>query len=408
MIQKKNQAARIADIEVASELLSEIGTVRSTSPTSKMTKIEERQEGGNGGKVEEIVIETHHPQVIDQDVENFTTRLDTLICHFRNESLKEFLTVKRNILHEQIVTIDNEKKRSNALISTKQDEIQHLSEKLNELQKNYSKSESQKEALGLMLGTIKVQSIALKLKVKSFTSWFSYHKSQQHKKKTEKLLERIHRRAIINFVFVPWKNNWKKFSLGKMQKKFNEKLEVEKAEIAMHFNKEIEMLNRRLAEAEKKIEFEEESKTAIQENLKKAFMRGVCAMNFEAMNILNPAGEIINNQVGGKIDFFDSPSVKNETRVEVRRSPEKVNEDLAEISVNLPAESKELKWKAAPVFGRPQTAQVLSEPLISSNLPIVSGTGQSEGKVIVINNPKSGEAKITGKVPLRSAVTKKK
>lgn len=24
------------------------------------------------------------------------------------------------------------------------------------------------------------------------------------------------------------------------------------------------------------------------ENLKKAFMRGVCALNFEAMNILNP------------------------------------------------------------------------------------------------------------------------
>ena len=26
----------------------------------------------------------------------------------------------------------------------------------------------------------------------------------------------------------------------------------------------------------------------MQENLQKAFMRGVCALNFEAMNILNP------------------------------------------------------------------------------------------------------------------------
>jgi hypothetical protein len=26
----------------------------------------------------------------------------------------------------------------------------------------------------------------------------------------------------------------------------------------------------------------------MQENLKKAFMRGVCALNFEAMHILNP------------------------------------------------------------------------------------------------------------------------
>jgi hypothetical protein len=43
---------------------------------------------------------THHPQVIDQDVEDFTMKLDGMIGHFRNESVKEFLTMKRSILHE--------------------------------------------------------------------------------------------------------------------------------------------------------------------------------------------------------------------------------------------------------------------------------------------------------------------
>ena len=408
MIQKKNQAARIADIEVGEELLGEAGSVRSTSPTSKTSKVELKPEVGTGGKAEELMIETHHPQVIDQDVENFTTRLDTLICQFRNESLKEFLTVKRSILHEQIHTIENEKKRSSALLSTKQDELQHLSENLNALQKSYNKSESQKEALSLLLASTKLHTLALCLKVKSFKSWFAFHKSKQHKRKTYKLIQKYHRRAIINYVYLPWKLNWKQYSLKKAQKKFNERLEIEKSEIAMHFNKEIEMLTRRLGEAEKKIEVEEESKVAIQESLKKAFMRGVCAMNFEAMNILNPAGEIVQNQPSGKIDFFDSPGARNEARVELRNSPEKANEDLLEISVGLPAESKELKWKAAPVFGRPQTAQVTSEPLFSSNLPIVSATGQTEGKVIVINNSKAGEAKITGKVPIKSAIVKKK
>jgi hypothetical protein len=42
----------------------------------------------------------HHPQVIDQDVEDFTIKLDTMIGSFRNESIKEFLTMKRSILHE--------------------------------------------------------------------------------------------------------------------------------------------------------------------------------------------------------------------------------------------------------------------------------------------------------------------
>ena len=32
----------------------------------------------------------------------------------------------------------------------------------------------------------------------------------------------------------------------------------------------------------------------MQDNLKKAFMKGVCAMNLEAMNILNPGDEMLN------------------------------------------------------------------------------------------------------------------
>ena len=34
-------------------------------------------------------------------------------------------------------------------------------------------------------------------------------------------------------------------------------------------------------------------KAHMQENLKKAFMRSVCALNFEAMNILDPSGKDI-------------------------------------------------------------------------------------------------------------------
>ena len=78
----------------------------------------------------------------------------------RNESLKEFLTVKRSILHEQITTIDSEKKRCNALLSTKQDEIEHLKELLEGLTRSNCKNESQKDALALMVGTLKMKKIA--------------------------------------------------------------------------------------------------------------------------------------------------------------------------------------------------------------------------------------------------------
>ena len=48
------------------------------------------------------------------------------------------------------------------------------------------------------------------------------------------------------------------------------------------------MLRKRLDEALHTVEQGNKAKGFMQENLKKAFMRSVCALNFEAMNILDP------------------------------------------------------------------------------------------------------------------------
>ena len=89
-------------------------------------------------------------------------------------------------------------------------------------------------------------------------------------------------------------------------------------------------------------------------------------------------------------------------------SPVKGLEDFCQIESNLIAESKELKWKAAPVFGRPQTAQVAcNDGIMGIGLPVVNAGIQSEGKVIVVNNLKTNEIKISGKVPVKTAVVKK-
>ena len=69
----------------------------------------------------------HHPQIVDQDVEDFSTKLNTLITQFRNESMQEFMTMKRNLLHEQITSIESNAS-CNASLSAKQDE--HLKEDL--------------------------------------------------------------------------------------------------------------------------------------------------------------------------------------------------------------------------------------------------------------------------------------
>jgi hypothetical protein len=88
--------------------------------------------------------------------------------------------------------------------------------------------------------------------------------------------------------FQGWGKQYKEWKLIKNKDDFEKAVKSELQHIAAQYNKEIESLRDRLRDATGIVDQENRSKTMMQENLKKAFMRGVCALNFEAMNILNP------------------------------------------------------------------------------------------------------------------------
>ena len=83
-----------------------------------------------------------------------------------------------------------------------------------------------------------------------------------------------------------WKSNLQKIKLEKQKSILTEKFNEESNEMIIKFNKENELLQKRLHETKNTLDEINVSKEEMQENLKRAFMRGVCALNFEAMNIL--------------------------------------------------------------------------------------------------------------------------
>ena len=75
----------------------------------------------------------------------------------------------------------------------------------------------------------------------------------------------------------------------KKKEDFNKAVKLQIQSISANYSKEIEMLRKRLDDANLQLNENNRMKGAMQENLKKAFMRSVCALNFEAMNILDPS-----------------------------------------------------------------------------------------------------------------------
>ena len=72
------------------------------------------------------------------------------------------------------------------------------------------------------------------------------------------------------------------------KEKFDGSVKRELQSISATYQKEIETLRSKCTDAEKQQHINNRNKHIMQENLKKVFMRSVCALNFEAMNILDP------------------------------------------------------------------------------------------------------------------------
>lgn len=90
--------------------------------------------------------------------------------------------IKRHILQEQASSIDNEKRRCNAIVSTKQNEIEHLKEQLAIASKGFEDYRVRSEILAIMTGKNKLLKSAAINVFKSFNAWKSYRELKKKKK----------------------------------------------------------------------------------------------------------------------------------------------------------------------------------------------------------------------------------
>ena len=230
----------------------------------------------------------HHVQVIDEDVENFKRRLDIMMKNFRTDTLKDFMAIKRNLLIEQKACIENEKQKCDALLSSKSDLIEHLKDDLTKTQKTLNNQIIIKEKLVEILFK-KNHDILIKNK-KSLAFHgvlMKYHNKKKVKKDKIKEMRKKHWDIIKITFFKNLKQNWRDMKIYKIVSVKEKACDDKLNEMAQYYGKEINDLRNKLNEANAIIEQSNQAKSQIQENLKKVLMRGVMAMNMEAMNVLD-------------------------------------------------------------------------------------------------------------------------
>ena len=133
----------------------------------------------------------HHVQIIDEDVENFKRRLDILIRNFRTDTLKDFMSIKRNLLTEQKNVIENEKQKCDALISSKSDLIEHLKDDLALTQKNLNSQIIIKENVVNVIFNQKKNKYLIYLKKLAFVNVLKKYHNKKKQKKIKNLMRLI-------------------------------------------------------------------------------------------------------------------------------------------------------------------------------------------------------------------------
>lgn len=126
------------------------------------------------------------------------------------------------------------------------------------------------------------------LQYKCFNALKLFRDFKKHSKTVLKLQLQRHKQNTRKRAFLCWEKHYRDWKIQKNKDDFDKAVKSELQHICAQYSKEIESLRQKLEEANTVVDQENRNKAMMQENLKKAFMRGVCALNFEAMNILNP------------------------------------------------------------------------------------------------------------------------
>ena len=230
----------------------------------------------------------HHIQIIDEDVENFKRRLDIMVKNFRTDTLKDFMAIKRNLLIEQKACIENEKQKCDALLSSKGDLIEHLKDDLAKTQKSLNNQIIIKEKLVEILYKKNHDKILKRYKSLAFNGvLMKYHLKKKSKKDKIKKCRQNYWNKYKTIFFKNLKQNWREMQIYKVVSVKEKACDDKLNEMAQKYGKEITDLRNKLNDANILIEQNNQAKAQIQENLKKVLMRGVMAMNMEAMNVLD-------------------------------------------------------------------------------------------------------------------------
>ncbi|CAD8104804.1 unnamed protein product [Paramecium sonneborni] len=362
----------------------------------------------------------HAPQIIDEDTEQFKIRLEHILNVFKTEATSEFMTMKRSMLEDQKQTIKQDTEKYLQMYELKNNELQQTKEQLAEQMRICNQITERSEKIAQYCGKMKNNKRRQTVLSNVLKGLKQYSKYSQKKKNNQKKATKHYKLYLQRWIYNLWKNQFNiQIRINQAEKlKLTHQNDVDL--LMAKFQKEQQLLEQKLFEATSQLDEANKIKLSMQENLKRAFMRGVCALNFEAMNVLNGSSQQMELD-SLATNLLMNPYQQSNTQQQQSNihQPQQFNQLNDTLNLNESKdqwqrqhsppkniiyhqqnrlETNDHRWKDAPIVGMKQLSEItenqsinmsISKLVQQDDLQFDKDDEQNEGKVIKVtfDNP---------------------
>nr|XP_020854068.1 centrosomal protein POC5 isoform X3 [Phascolarctos cinereus] len=221
------------------------------------------------------------PCITDENLRKIESIIDFWSSGLKTNVLAELSKWKFNFIDWHRAEVKKEKDKHAVQIRRIQSQVDDL----NELQKTYETSAGRKdEVIATLTEATGKQKERIDL-LKTFFHWRIEHLKAKQEIYETKLADQHYHKTLKKKIWKAWRSILKSQWKDTVEKACQSRAEEICVQISRDYEAQISALNATLEAARTEIQKLQCEKEQFEESMKKAFMRGVCALNLEAMSI---------------------------------------------------------------------------------------------------------------------------
>ncbi|XP_068952354.1 centrosomal protein POC5 isoform X2 [Petaurus breviceps papuanus] len=247
------------------------------------------------------------PYVTDDNLRKIENIIDLWSSGLKTNVLAELSKWKLNFIDCHRAEMKKERDKHAAQIRRMQNQVDDLSE----LQKTYETSAGRKdEVIATLTEATSKQKERIDL-LKTFFRWRIEHLRAKQEIYEAKLADQHYHKTLKKKIWKAWRSTLKSQWKDAFEKACQSRAEEICLQISRDYEAQIAALNANLEAARTEIQKLQCEKEQFEESMKKAFMRGVCALNLEAMSIFQGRSDSGIESTSKKDDHGPSGSGKD-------------------------------------------------------------------------------------------------